>query len=231
LPGPNGGTNVYLYFNRAYTESCMGTPSVLKNPELNLVLAAEYPHGCVVRVNLGVIPDFDTLHRIAAGSGALPPTPMYTVDNADWLDATGAVAVPFVDEYTWLSTGAAGGTDAYQQQPAILAPVGAAAPGQWSVGMIMQGIDDARTNLGNTHEFATIRLFRYDPQTQIFRQRVIITCTAWTNATVPQPYPNSGDYTTFFHFDAGGHLWLTGSTGSTGVANVYLSEFASGISP
>jgi hypothetical protein len=97
--------------------------------------------------------------------------------------------------------------------------------------MIMQGIDDARTNLGNTHELATIRLFRYDPQTQIFRQRAIITCTVWTNATVPQPYPSSGDYTTFFHFDAGAHLWLTGSTSSTGAANIYLSEFASGVSP
>jgi hypothetical protein len=228
LPSSGGGTNYYLYFNRRYTQdqAQTGTLPPPANVEVRDVIRVAQPLGSVIKINLGVI-SYAPLAALCAGGSHLPVTPNYTFDNANWTDVvTGAVVVPFTDEYHYMSTGVEGGKDHYQMQPALIAAPIPPSPA-WTIIMAMPGIEDFRVygapsgGGGTGKEWSTIRLFHYDPSTEKFTQRFMFACVVFSMDNIP------GGFFSDNHIIAslsGGNLYLNGFSIQSGDA--YRTNFA-----
>lgn len=170
LPNSDDETILYAYFSRGYTDFAI-PGNFTADKEVQLVLGPAYPFGCIVKINLGEI-DFFTLAGTPHGTFPGGPTPMYSVDNANWRLSGGAAQIPFTDEYTYISHGNnAGGTDVYEMQPAAIIP----RDGKYWVFFYMIGLDDRILN-ADGQLFETFRLFEFDPATEIATQILKDTC-------------------------------------------------------
>lgn len=160
LPDGQGGTNHYLYFSRG-DMAANAVAGGNANPELAGVIGPACPHGAMVRIAMGVV-SYDALaaaHFAGNAATALSGTlPMYSIDNANWADMSGAAQIPFADEYTYIATGQAGGADVYGGQPG-LTPVGD--NGDWLVTFLLVGLSDSAANRGNATMWDTVRVFHY----------------------------------------------------------------------
>lgn len=160
LPGGAGGTSFYLYLNRGLMEYEATNP-IDVNPEIHDNIQPSYPNGAMVRIDLPPLTDFESV------AGTPLTANGYTIDNDNWINQAGTPVVPFTDEYTYLSTGAAGGVDTYQMQPSLLQK---RADGSWFVGFNMSGVSDSHANLGDASLWQAVRLFIYNPLSRKFSQ-------------------------------------------------------------
>lgn len=164
LPGPNNHTNLYIYLNRLEMDWAQQGLSN-SNPEA-AILQPTYPLGAMLKIQLGLVQWTNI-----AGATA---TPMYTVDNANWVDGTGASVLPFTDEYSNIRTHTAGATyDAYMPKPGLLKNVG---DGTWVVGMTMNGMESITGLSLTTAKYQALRPFVYYPGLEKFVQGVAGGC-------------------------------------------------------
>lgn len=179
-------TNLYFYFNHGIMDYQATAISPAICPEIQSVLQPVYPGGCMIEIGFGLV-DYGFLYAQGLASGTVPynfqpaSASSYTVANNSFVDSTGAQAVPFTDEHTFLSSGAAGGLDTYSPQPAYIMPQG---NGSYVVGFVMKGVDDAYTNLNGSEMFVSARLFVYNPVTNVFTQANRVQGLLYTNLNV-----------------------------------------------
>ncbi len=180
MPDSSGGTNLYLYLNRDYMDSQIGS-SIITNAEVHNVIQPAYPLGAMIKVSMGHI-DYVTAASTAFVSGGhIGATSMYSVDNAHWVNSSAVSQIPFTDEYTYLSLGnTPGGADCYIMQPGGVINRGG---GLWWVIFYLPGDGDARINTHGTL-WETIRVFQYDQSTQIATQILLKTCVSYTNIQI-----------------------------------------------
>ena len=180
LPG-NGRELFYIYINRDYMDVCLAS-SLYRPPEIRNVIAPVYPYGAMLKIPLGDISDFDALP-------AYRPTENYVIDNPSWLDGDGGVTIPFSEEWTYLSTGLPGGGDVFSS----LVGVQKRTNGHFWVIFVMTGQYDASFRGGaGAHAampvYAKVRLFDYDPATEIGRQIGDHTCPLRTTGDGPDEF-------------------------------------------
>ncbi|WP_246395672.1 hypothetical protein [Gluconacetobacter tumulisoli] len=160
LPDGQGGTNHYLYFSRG-DMAANASAGVNANTELLNVIGPACPGGAMVKIAMGAV-SYDALagaHFAGNAATSFAGTlPMYSIDNANWVDGDGAAQVPFADEYSYISTGRPGGTDVYGGQPSLTPVAGA---DLWLVTFLKVGRSDSRDNLGNAGLWDTVRVFAY----------------------------------------------------------------------
>lgn len=168
LPGPGSSTNIYQYLNRGRMEfEVIAHPFNQNCPEIKNVIAPAHPLGTMIKFNIPNTDYASTAATAVSGPqdnqhGYHVSDLLYTIDGDAW-------GMPFLDEYTYISTGSAGGHDAYQPSRAINLQLPS---GEWFVAFIMPGIDDAKTNLILVFPFGppvilqqmkAIRGYIYDP--------------------------------------------------------------------
>ena len=174
LPG-NGRELLYIYINRKYMDAQLAATAQI-NQEIKYTIAPVYPNGAILKIPLGDVGSYATLASI---SGEILPvasyrghaTEDYAIDNPSWIDADGGTAIPFLDEYTYITDGTVGGTDIYSQ----IVNVAARTNGRFWVVFVMIGITDAIRHGSGGHLWAApmnakVRLFDYDPTTEIGTQ-------------------------------------------------------------
>ena len=158
----------YVYVNRFYTERNLTNPAYAC-PEIRNVIGPVYSNGFMLKIPLGDIGDFDALP-------AFQPTGDYVIDNPSWIDQDGGTTIPFSEEYTYLSDGTTGGKDVFSSQ----AGVQLRANGRFWVVFVMTGQYDAlhrgTSGAAGLPVYARVRLFDYDPATEIARQVGDHTC-------------------------------------------------------
>ena len=224
----------YCYINRGYTEWCTdpGISDILQNDEVANVLGPAYPNGCMVRVDLGALDFFAlaSVNLVGYAHSATLTTAAYTVDNADWQLAAGGSALPFTDEYHYLSTGGAGGKDTYQTQPALIEKQ---PDGSYLVIFTMMGVSDA--DLHDDHlMWAAARPFLYDPTTGIATQIARLAGPIYSDTDVGASGISGGGG--MFYDDAativshvGDTLYFWGHLGGAGLSyapgTTYLTKF------
>lgn len=181
LPDGTGGVSLYQYMNRAFLDATSTTPSPTC-PEIKNVIQPAYPYGCIVKIPLGNLSYFDLASSTTVrGFVYLTATASYTIDNVNWQNAGGLSVIPFTDEYTYISTDAPGGIDGYSMQIGGVQPDG---EGKYWVTFYMEGHDDyVHYATGNT--YTRIRVFKFDPATQIGTQFISSTCILHTDAEIP----------------------------------------------
>lgn len=167
LPDSSGGWNLYFYISKAYMVAPGG------NVEITNILAPAYPGGCIVKVPLGNV-NFAT---IAATTPVA--TAVYTVDNGNWREADGTPAIPFDEEFTYISSGAPGGGDTYQMEPGWITK---RPNGKYWITFFMPGVDD-KINIDTSRMWMILRVFEYDPNTEVATQIAKITCVLHTTET------------------------------------------------
>jgi len=167
LPG-NGRELFYIYINRHYMDYCVpGTGFV--PPEIRDVIRPVYPFGAMLKIPLGDLSDFDALQAMHVPTGLYRgrATEPYTIDNPSWIDAEGGTAIPFLDEYTLLSSGEVGGADVYSSQVSTQLR----SNGRFWCVFVMVGRDDSILRGEGLHGafpvWAKVRLFDYDPATEV----------------------------------------------------------------
>ena len=207
LPGPNGTTDYYFYFSRGYVEYCVNNTGN-SCPEVRNVLGPAYPLGCAVKIPMGVL----TSPSRSGGNSQTLTTGAYGVVNASFTDGRGAV-MPFTDEYSYLSTGAAGGTDCYCMQPTIEK----LNSGAYSVLFSMIGIADDKTNSALKNEMLRVRPFAYSPETETFYEGAVGTNTIFTDTEIGFAGPPTGsqlyDDNSPIFWRSGENLFLWGYIG------------------
>lgn len=213
LPAPAGGTNMYCYFNRAYT-----TQSLNVGPNSNLELRGlqpTWPLGMVLKIRLGVVKWTNISGRT--------PTPTYTVDNSSWGIVGGLPVVPFRDEYRNLRLGTAGTTlDTYQMKPGIVQPiVGGALDGKWLVGMTMSGMEQFPLSAA-TFKYQALRVFAYDTPSESFTQFGALACPVYQYSDI-NGTTQLDDNEQLFYLD-GSNVMMYGQTNSNG-HYAYLTKF------
>lgn len=182
LPNDSGETILYIYLNRVYMDSCAANSIVIASAEVKSVLQPVYPHGCILKINLGVV-DFGAIVGSVPPGTSLNfsiavPTPSYSVDNANWVFSLGGLSIlPLVDEYTYISLGNnIGGTDAYSMQPACIVK---RPSGKWWLIFYMLGFSDAIVNnLDKVYD--AFRVIEWDPATEVGLQIVQDFCVLHT---------------------------------------------------
>ncbi|WP_323992702.1 hypothetical protein [Nguyenibacter sp. L1] len=160
LPDGQGGTNHYLYFSRG-DMAANATAGTNANPELQAVIGPACPNGAMVKIAMGAVSYDALVGAHFAGNGATQFTgtmPMYSIDNANWVDQAGAAQIPFADEYHYIATGQPGGTDVYVGQPSLTPIPGSS---DWLVTFLLVGLSDAAANRGNASVWDTVRVFHY----------------------------------------------------------------------
>lgn len=190
LPAADGGTNLYFYLSRGFMDSNSSGVSV--NQEVVNVLFASDPLGCMIKIALGTI-DYET-------EAAIPnnhTTPHYTVDNSNWQTPAGADNIPFTDEYTYISNGNSGGEDTYCMQTGFV--IKRTTGSKWWILYYMPGVDDANANTGK-QMYDRIKIFEYDPATEISILRLETECIVHTN-------PNLGFTTELIVGDDNQNFW------------------------
>jgi hypothetical protein len=194
LPGI-GRELLYVYINRSYMDYIASGGS-FACPEIRDVILPYYPNGCILRIPLGDLSSFADIASIPNGSYKGRPTEDYTIDNADWRDADGGPAVPFLDEFTYLSDGSVGGTDVYSHQVSAQLRTN----GKYWVIFLMTGYDDAihRGTGGviawGSPVYAKVRVFEYDPAFEVGTQIFEHVCALHTDTDIPRtPFVISND--------------------------------------
>lgn len=167
LPG-NGRELYYVYVNRFYIEQNLSS-AAYACPEIRNVIGPLYPFGFMLKIPLGDIGDFDALPGFR-------PTGDYVIDNPNWIDQDGGVTIPFSEEYTYLSDGTTGGKDVFSP----LVGVQPRSNGHFWIVFVMTGqYDSLHRGTGGSAGmpvYARVRLFDYDPATEIARQVGDHTC-------------------------------------------------------
>lgn len=178
LPDDDGNLFFYHYMNRLYIESTSAGGSSC--PEVNGVIKPSYPYGCIIRASLS-----DYSYEDLAGSAThvnantyVLPTGGYSIDNAHWQNPDGSDAIPFREEYTYISTGAAGGEDSYSMH---VGGIRRRPNGKYWVPFYMAGYDDYG-HYGNGVMYVRIKVFEFTPETQIAVLRCSGTCILRTNS-------------------------------------------------
>jgi hypothetical protein len=168
----------------------VGSPSFIKCPEVQNVLQPAFPAGCMVKVNLGNI-DFASL---AGSVGGNYPRLGYTVDNANWQDSNAIAQIPFSDEETYLSTGDPGGLDCYGME---LGGILRQNNGKVLLAFYMFGSNDASHYVISQQPatvYERIRIFEYDPATEIATQKVKVTCVIYHSSDFPTNVVSFSDW-------------------------------------
>jgi hypothetical protein len=188
LPGANG-PNYYIYINR-YAMNEMASVPTFANTEVRDVIQPANASGAMIKIPLGDVAaplsfSFDSvsipdlLTTTSAFKGL--PTGAYGIDNSNWLDENGAQAVPFLDEYTYISDDTVGGDDVYSAQTGVIDRGG----GKFWVVFYMVGRADAQyrngasspPQLAYTHPiYERVRVFEYTKSTETARQIAKQTC-------------------------------------------------------
>ena len=192
LPG-NGRELYYIYINRRYMEQQLAATSAIC-PEIKNNIAPYYPNGAMLKMELSSL-DFADLSGNSLGSGYYGgATELYTIDNPSWQDADAGTAIPFLDEHTYISDATSGGTDCYS----TIVNVTPRSNGRYWVVFIMPGISDAQyrrpggsTNSWQTPVYAKVRLFDFDPTTEIAVQVGEHVCIAHTNEFMSDAFGSS----------------------------------------
>lgn len=170
-------TDLYFYLNKTIMDYQAFTAISNVNYEIKHVLQPAHPGGCMININLGLLDYLDLWGQALALGGvglatilnyAPPGATSYSVINSAFFDSLGAPALPFLDEHVYLSTGAAGGTDAYSQVPAYM---WAQPDGSYLVAFAMKGINDSGVNLHGDGLWVSVRVFVYNPLTGAFIQQ------------------------------------------------------------
>lgn len=168
LPG-NSRELYYVYVNRFYTERNTTPGAGYTCPEIRNVIGPVYPNGFMLKIPLGDIGSFDTLPDFQ-------PTGDYLIDNPNWIDQDGGTTIPFSEEYTYLSDGTVGGKDVFSP----LAGVQLRTNGRFWIVFVMTGqYDSSHRGAGagaGMPVYARVRLFDYDPATEIAQQVGDHTC-------------------------------------------------------
>jgi len=176
LPG-NGRDVFYIYINRNYMDHCVAGNGFVP-PEIRDVIRPVYPFGAMLKIGLGDLGDFDALQAMHVPTGIYRgrATDPYTIDNPSWLDENGAAAIPFLDEHTFLSDGTVGGGDVYSSQVSTQLR----SNGHFWCVFVMTGRDDSvhrgPPGFPAFPVYAKVRLFDYDPTTEIAVQIGEHTC-------------------------------------------------------
>lgn len=185
LPNDSEETILYFYANRRYMEFCLTNSYAVACKEIKDVIAPVYPHGAMLKINLGEV-DWATL-----STNPLPgfdpsldffgdTTDSYSVDNSNWQTSSFFSVIPMPDEYTYSSNGAIGGRDCYALVPAAIYK---RLDGKFWLPFYKAGIDDAQINqLGLIWD--GLRLFEWDPATEIGTLLVYDNCLLHTASNV-----------------------------------------------
>jgi hypothetical protein len=209
LPNDSDETIFYLYLNRRYMDFCAANSYIVADKEVKDVLQPTYPHGCMLKINLGEV-DWATLSTTPYGLYFGAATGSYSVDNANWKTSGGTSVIPMPDEYHYISTGAIGGGDAYALQPAAIYKTPG---GKFWLPFYMAGIDDAQNNqLGLIWD--ALRLFEWDPATEIGTLLVYDNCVLHTAGNVnitggPTPFWFWDDSQAMEFADDGGTITIS----------------------
>ncbi|ACI52198.1 conserved hypothetical protein [Gluconacetobacter diazotrophicus PA1 5] len=160
LPDGEGGTNHYLYFSRG-DMAANAVSGGNANSEIANVIGPAYPDGAMVKIAMGTV-GYDALvesnfakNEATSFSATLP---MYSIDNANWVNGAGAAQIPFSDEYAYITTGQPGGTDVYGGQPGLMPIPGTS---HWLVTFLKVGRSDSQANLSGASVWDTVRAFVY----------------------------------------------------------------------
>jgi Putative phage tail protein len=170
LPGADGNPILYIYASRKMIEH-FRSGSHETPPEWASVIGPANPNGCIVKVPLGDL-DYTTLSTTAfpGSSQKGRATGGYTVDNGAWQDEGGGPAIPFMDEYTYLSDDTPGGTDCYSAKTSVINRGG----GVYWIVFYMIGQSDA-FRYGSTADpyphpiYERIKIFQYNQATETAR--------------------------------------------------------------
>jgi len=170
LPG-NGRELFFIYINRNYMDYCVPGNGFVP-AEIRDVIRPVYPFGAMLKIPLGDLSDFDALQAMHVPTGIYRgrATEPYTIDNPNWIDGDGGTAIPFLDEDTLLSSGEVGGGDVYSSQVSTQLR----SNGHFWCVFVMVGRDDSMLRGAGLHGafpvWAKVRLFDYDPTTEIATQ-------------------------------------------------------------
>ena len=230
LPG-NGRELLYIYISRAYMESTTTHVTSLVCPEIKNVIAPLYPFGAILKVPLGDISDLAEIASIEhTGGGAYRgrATEMYTVDNLSWQDEESGPAIPFLDEFTYISDNTVGGADCYT--PAVSTAL--RTNGKHWVVFVMPGMDDSAHRRPETvfmrwqtPVYARVKLFEYNPATEIatlFGEHV---CVLHTNEFMPNIGPGSAEVFANDYYIFSSVTEITGAVIVTLHGRLFKSDF------
>jgi len=181
LPGDDGNLYYYHYLNREHLQNMSGSGA--NNPEVYNVIAPAYPDGCILRIGLGSPSYSDIANSVTHVNfdTHIAPTADYIIDNADWQNADDTPAIPFPDEYTYISTNEAGGVDCYSMQ---IGGIQKRANGKWWVVFYMTGYSDY-THYAVGYTTLRIKAFEFDPATLVAKLKYIGTCVLHTDVQIP----------------------------------------------
>jgi Phage stabilisation protein len=193
LPDGSGGTNHYLYLSRG-DMAANDMAGINTNDEILNVIGPDYPNGAMVKIAMGAI-SYDALVAAYfagnANTSFAGTLPMYSIDNANWVNEAGTAQIPFTDEYSYIATGQPGGTDVYGGRPGLTPIPGTS---QWLVSFLLVGQSDSQANRGNATLWDTVRVFRYSGGTAT-QVGIPVSGEAYSGATNWTGYelPNPGD--------------------------------------
>jgi hypothetical protein len=180
----NGRDVLYFYVPRDYMAAALRGDSYIST-EIRNVIAPLYPNGAMLKIPLGDL-DFETnanlVVNVAYYGRATDP---YTIDNINWQDADAGAAIPFLDEFTYLTDDSDGGTDCYSPQ----VETQQRGNGHFWVTFLMVGRDDARDRVAGSayaDVYARVRVFDYNPATEIGIEYFRHTCLLHTSDNVPR---------------------------------------------
>ncbi len=179
LPNSSGGSSLYFYLNRFYMDLTASGAGFFC-PEVKNTIQPSNPDGCMVKMDLGVLDFFTLASTPLSGLYSGQRQLSYTIDNSNWRYTSGLTTLPWSDEYTYLSSGIFGGDDSYTMLPGgIISRPG----GKWWVLFFMAGVKDALNN-SNALLYDAIRIFEYDPSTNVATQLTRIVCVVHTKDEV-----------------------------------------------
>ncbi len=176
LPGNGGGPVLFIYINRDWMDaeaSFTGSGACI---EIRDVIRPASPFGAMIKIPLRDVNYTDLAALSLGGVYHGAPSDDYELVNLDWtLD--GVPAIPFTDEYTFLSGGEGVTSDTYSMQVNTIRR----SNGHYWVVFYMIGIVDAIYY--STNPLARVRVFDYDPNTESAVQVFVKTCTLfqWTD--------------------------------------------------
>ena len=168
LPG-SGGTVLYIYINRDWLDteaSLTGSACV----EIRDVIRPASPFGAMIKIPLRDVNYEDLAAITISGVYRGAPSDDYEMANSDWT-RDGLPAIPFDDEYTFLSGAEGVSTDTYSSQVSTIRR----SNGHYWVVFYMVGVSDAIYYSSNP--ITRVRVFDYDPNIEKGVQVFVKTCS------------------------------------------------------
>ena len=180
LPSSSGDRYWYQYISRVSMDGQGG--GGLECPEIVNVIKPANPLGCMIRVPIG----HASFAELAASPGhagftQYTTTGDYSIDNVNWRDEAGEPLIPFLDEYTYISTDVVGGHDCYSMQ---IGGIQKRANGKYWVIFYMTGTHD-RQHYPEKITYVRLRIFEFDPATLIATQKFMSTCKLHDDLQIP----------------------------------------------